>query len=75
MTVLTDAPEGDLVLESFAESDFGQPTDRSDQDMGGVSGNESLTIPNPTGGTVYLRVSNLRTSGGAVPYTIRAGVM
>ena len=75
VTVLTDAPEGDLVLESFAESDFGQPTDRSDQDMGGVSGNESLTIPNPTGGTVYLRVSNLRTSGGAVPYTIRAGVM
>jgi hypothetical protein len=75
ITVLTEAPDGDLVLEVFEESDFGQPVNRSDQDMGGVSGNESLTMPNPSGGTLYVRVSQLGMGGGTVPYTIRAGVM
>lgn len=75
VTVLTDAPEGDFILEVFSESNFGEPADRSDQDMDGIAGNESVTIRSATGGTIYLRVSSYQRSGGALPYTIRAGVM
>lgn len=75
ITVLTEAPEGDLVLEVFDESNFSEPLDQSDQDMGGISGNEALTIPNPSGATLYVRVSQLGFAVGQVPYTIRMGVM
>jgi len=75
VTVLTEAPEGDLVLESFSGSDFGTPVDRSDQDMGGVAGNEALTIRATGGQAVYVRVAMRIASQGAVPYTLRVGVM
>lgn len=75
VTVLTEAPEGDLVLESFSGSDYGNPIDRSDQDMGGVAGNEALTIRATGGETVYVRVAMRIRSQSTVPYKLRVGVM
>ena len=75
LTVLTEAPEGDLALEVFAEGDFGEALQRSDQDTGGVSGNESITMRIEAGQTLYFKVSPVFSFGDAIPYSIRAGVM
>lgn len=73
VTVLVEAPNGDFVLESYAGSNFNEPMDRSDQDMNGVAGNESVTV-RPEGNTIYLKVTSYPTSG-SLPYTIRMGVL
>jgi hypothetical protein len=75
ITVITEAPEGDLALEVFAEGNFGESLNRSDQDMQGVSGNESLTIQARAGETYYFKVSPVFTSGETIAYRIRVGVM
>jgi len=75
ITVLTESSEGDLALEVFAEGEFGEAITRSDQDTGGVSGNESITMRIEAGQTLYFKVSPVFSFGEAVPYTIRAGVM
>jgi len=75
ITVLTEAAEGDLVLEVFEEGNFAEAINRSDQDMQGVAGNESLTIQAAAGQTYYFKVSPVFASGGAITYRIRAGIM
>jgi len=75
ITVLTEAAEGDLVLEVFEDGNFAEAINRSDQDMQGVAGNESLTIQAAPGQTYYFKVSPVFASGGAIPYRIRAGIM
>jgi hypothetical protein len=75
ITVITEAPAGDLVLEVFNDGAFGEAVNRSDQDMQGVVGNESLTIQAAAGQTFYFKVSPAFDSGEAIPYRIRAGIM
>ncbi len=75
ITVITEAAEGDLVLEVFAEGAFGESLNRSDQDMQGVMGNESLTIQAGAGETYYFKVSPNFDSGETISYRIRAGIM
>jgi len=75
ITVITEAPEGDLVLEVFNEGAFGEAVNRSDQDMQGVTGNESLTIQAAAGQTFYFKVSPAFDTGETISYRIRAGIM
>jgi hypothetical protein len=75
ITVITEAPEGDLVLEVFNDGAFGDPVNRSDQDMQGVVGNESITIQAAAGQTFYFRVSPAFDMGNTITYRIRAGIM
>jgi len=74
ITVATES-EGDLALEVFAEGAYDQAMERSDQDMQGSTGNESLTVRAEAGQAFYFRVVRVFASGGNISYTIRAGVM
>ena len=75
ITVITEAPEGDLALEAFEDGGFAEAINRSDQDMQGVAGNESITIQAAAGQTYYFRVSQVFSSGDAIAYRIRVGIM
>lgn len=75
ITVITEASEGDLALEVFSGDNFSEAVNRSDQDMQGVAGNESLTIQASAGQTYYFKVSPVFGSGGAISYRIRVGIM
>jgi len=75
ITVITSAPEGDLALEAFAEGEYADSISASDQDMQGVAGNESITIQAQAGETYYFKVTPFSNFGGAIPYSIRVGVM
>lgn len=70
LTVATRSREnGDLVLESYSEDSFEFIVDRSDQDLEGNPGNESITTDLEEGDIVYFVVS---TFGGDAEYAIRA---
>ncbi|MGD2069040.1 MAG: hypothetical protein PVI57_10240 [Gemmatimonadota bacterium] len=56
LTVLTRADTGDLRLDLYVDGDFQESVDFSDQDQGGVLGNESLTVDVVAGQTVHVRV-------------------
>ena len=43
--------------------------------MQGVAGNESLTIQTAAGQTYYFKVSPVFSSGDAIAYRIRVGIM
>ncbi len=76
VTVVVEAPEGDLVLEHFDGDNFREAVTRADEDMGGVRGNETITFRAESGDTYYLRVSTaVALSGDAIPYRIRVGAM
>jgi hypothetical protein len=75
ITVVTEAPEGDLALEVFEGGNFADAINRSDQDMQGVAGNESLTIQAAAGQTYYFKVSPVFSSGDVTAYRIRVGIM
>jgi hypothetical protein len=74
LTILTRADSGDLRLDLFLEGDFREAADSSDQDQGGVLGNESLTVDVAAGQTVHVRVgfSSVGT-GEYVAYRIASG--
>jgi len=74
VTVITSAPEGDLALEVFEDGNFAESLNRSDQDMQGVPGNESLTIQASPGQTYYFKVSPV-FGGEMIAYQIRVGIM
>jgi hypothetical protein len=74
LTVLTKAPEGDLVLEAFHDGNFREPAERSDQDMQEVKGNESISMHVEAGQTIFFRVSSL-FSGGPISYKITSGLI
>ena len=67
--------DGDLVIEVFREGAYGEAIGRSDQDMDGVAGNESLTARIEAGGTVHFKVASLFDSADRIAYNIRAGVL
>ncbi len=75
VTVLTEAPVGDLVIEVFREGEYGEATGRSDQDMDGITGNESLTARIEAGGRLYFKISTAFASQGPLTYSIRAGLL
>ena len=75
VTVIVEAPEGDLALEVYKEDEYRQYLDASDQDMQGVPGNESLTSPIEAGQTLYFKVFPLFEGEGLIAYKVRAGVM
>jgi hypothetical protein len=57
--------DADLVLEAFLDGDFAEPAARSDQDLQGNSGNESVTLDVRAGQAVHVRVSSLDRSPAA----------
>ncbi len=75
ITVLTEAPEGDLVIELYNDGEFGDYENRSDQDLGGVNGNESMTVQAQAGQTYYFKIAPAFDSGQTIPYRIRVGIM
>lgn len=75
VTVLTEAPEGDLVIELYNDGEFGDYENRSDQDLGGVNGNESMTVQAQAGQTYYFKIAPAFESGQTIPYRIRVGIM
>jgi hypothetical protein len=74
ITVVTSAADGDLALEVFNDGAFGEAVNRSDQDLQGVAGNESLTVQASAGQKYYFKVSPV-FSQGRIEYQIRVGVM
>lgn len=77
LTVLTRCDgDGDLKLELFEDGSYREPANSSDQDIGGVLGNESITWDVQAGSTVYLRVSpTTLSSGDRVAYRITSGLI
>lgn len=47
----------DLVLEGYLDGEFGQPVERSDQDLQGSGANESVTLTVTKGQKVHVKVS------------------
>jgi len=75
ITVLTEAAEGDLVIELYKDGEFGDYENRSDQDLGGVTGNESMTVQAQAGTTYYFKIAPAFENGEAIAYKIRVGIM
>ncbi len=71
VTVITEG-EDDVFLEAYVDGDFSSYTDRSDQDLQGSGGNESVTVRLRTDEKAYFKVMPF---SGSVRYSIRAGVM
>jgi hypothetical protein len=72
LTVATRAEEGDLVLEAFKPGEFGEPMERSDQDLQGNAGNEALTLLLEVGDEFYFKVSAF-SQGASIPYRLQVG--
>ncbi len=71
LTVITEG-EDDVFLEVYNADDFSSYMDRSDQDLQGSGGNESVTVRLRAGERAYFKVVPF---SGSVSYSIRAGVM
>lgn len=65
--------EADLVLEAFADRNFAEAVDRSDQDMQGNSSNESVTINVTAGQMVHIKVIN--QSGSPSKYRVSSSLI
>jgi hypothetical protein len=74
LTVVTRAPEGDLKLEYFASDRYYTAEERSDQDLGGTAGNESLSLQVEAGTTYYFRISAVY-GDDQIDYKISAGLI
>lgn len=74
VNVLVEAAEGDLALEMYREDQLTEVAERSDQDLEGVRGNESISARAQAGETLYFRVVSV-FSAAATDYTIRVGIM
>ena len=74
LTVLTKVDgEGDLALEVYEDGKFLAPLDKSDKDLRGNKGNESVTVEAAAGQTFYFRVKKPVSSGDLVEYSISSG--
>ncbi len=71
VTFDVQADFGDLVVEGYDEGSFADPTETSDQDIGGVLGNEMLSLAVGPGTPVYFRVRD-RAPGDHVRFTAQA---
>ncbi|MCC7031523.1 MAG: PPC domain-containing protein [Acidobacteria bacterium] len=65
--------EADLVLEAYADRNFAQAVDRSDQDMQGNSSNESVTVNVTAGQIVHIKVIN--QSGNPSKYRVSSSLI
>jgi hypothetical protein len=74
LTVTTRAQEGDLVLEAYGADAFGDPLERSDQDLQDQPGNEALTLVVEAGEAFYFKVAPW-SDGDEVEYRIQAGLI
>lgn len=74
LTVATRAQEGDLVIEAFDEGSYGDPVERSDQDLQEKGGNEALTLIVTQGQTIYFKVSAF-SEGAEIAYRLQVGFM
>ncbi len=72
VTVATRAEEGDLILEAYEKGEFGEPLERSDQDLQGNGGNEALTLVVDPGDEFYFKVSAF-SQGSTIPYRLQVG--
>lgn len=76
LTVLTRSSDGDLALDLFVGDDFHEPTQSSDQDQGGVLGNESVTVDVEVGQVVRVRVGPSYVGVAArTTYRIASGII
>ena len=74
LTVLTKVEgDGDLALEVFADGKFLAHLDRSDKDLRGNKGNESVTVEATAGQTYYFRVTSPISSSDRIEYSISSG--
>ncbi len=74
VTVTTRSDDGDLVLEAYDAGDYGEPVERSDQDLQGTSGNEALTLIVSAGQKVYFKVKAWN-EGAQIAYRLQVGFM
>jgi hypothetical protein len=74
LTVATRAEEGDLVIEAFEEGSYGEPMERSDQDLQEKGGNEALTLIVTRGQRLYFKVSAF-DEGAEIAYRLQVGFM
>lgn len=70
MTRMPEGASGDLVLEAFIGGVFTEPTVRSDQDLQGNTGNETVSVDLKAGEVLHVRVSAHGERGSAMPYRI-----
>jgi hypothetical protein len=75
VTRLADGESGDLVLEAFTSGEFAEPAVRSDQDLQGDTGHESVTVRVQAGQTVHLRVSSAYGTTSRVRYRISSSIL
>jgi hypothetical protein len=66
---------GDLVLEAFSANNMAESIGRSDQDLRGNAGNESMTLEMRAGETVKFKVFALNERGGAISYRLSVGMV
>jgi hypothetical protein len=62
--------DNDLILEAFIGGVFGEAAVRSDQDLQGVVGNETVSVDLKAGDVLHLKVSAHGERGGEMPYRI-----
>lgn len=68
LNVATRSEDGDMVLDCFADGTFDTAVAHSDDDIGGDTGRESVTIDVTAGDVYYFVVSSLSNEAG---YSIR----
>lgn len=75
VTRVAEEVSGDLAIEAYLGGNYREPVVRSDQDLQGLLGNESVTIDVKAGDVLQIRVSQLGAAGGPVPYRISVGTV
>jgi hypothetical protein len=73
VTRMNASDEGDLIIEAFTDNDFTEAVARSDQDLQGHNGNESVTIDLKAGQVLHFKITALWESGGLTPYRLSVG--
>jgi hypothetical protein len=74
VTVTTRSSDGDLVLEAYEAGEYGEPVERSDQDLQGESGNEALTLIVSAGQKIYFK-TKAWDEGAQITYRLQVGFM
>ncbi|XAM00619.1 hypothetical protein OT109_04350 [Phycisphaeraceae bacterium D3-23] len=67
----TATNNGDLVIESYADGDFENYFDYSDQDRNGSTGNERILVDMAEGQVIYMKVRPLST-GRDIEFNVRS---
>lgn len=72
LVVSTRGEAGDAILEAFADGQYADALQRSDQDIEGNNVRESITLDVTEGQTLYFKVSSY---GNGLDYEIRATII